>query len=448
MNQFEVQAEFSVIGALLIDNDAIDRIPYLKSEYFYNNDNRLIFIELKKQIVAGSRADVITVFDKLKDRIPECLILLNSIANSVGSSSNILKYSEIIEDKAIKRALVMIGREIEDVVATGQNSAACVDLVASKIDALIQRQTIQEPNRLDDMLGDYVTLIEDRHSGKIKPIATGYAALDEKLGGGIDRGTVTVVAGRPAMGKTAYGLGIARNVSEWGTSLFLSMEMPKEQVCDRNISALGKIPLSWLRRPNTGNPLHDIYWNNLTVAFQKAQELNLYIDDQTSLNVLAIRNKARKIKRIKELDLLVIDQLSFITGSESDQLRLAIGEYTRGLLQIAKELQIAVVLLCQLNRECEKRQDKRPIMSDLAESGSIEQDASTIIFLYRDEVYNPDSPDQGIAEIIIKKQRQGLPGIVGMVYIGEQTRFEDVTYGWKPTAPAQKTYKKGLANHL
>lgn len=448
MNNFEVQAEFSVLGALLIDNDAIDRIPDLKSEYFYNHENRLIFCELKKQIAAGSRADVITVFDKLKDKVSECLVLLNSIANSVGSSKNISKYAEIIADKAIKRALVTIGREIEDVIATGQNSASCVDLVASKVDALIQRQTTQEPTRFDDMLGDYVQVMEDRNSGKIKPISTGYVDLDERLGGGLDLGTLTVVAGRPSMGKTAFGLGIGRNVAECGNSLFLSMEMSKEQVCDRNIAALGKIPIFWLRNPNTGNPLHDMYWQNLTTAFKKSQELNMYIDDQTSLNMLAIRNKARKIKRTKGLELLVIDQLSFITGAESDQIRLAIGEYTRGLVQIAKELQIAVVLLCQLNRDCEKRPDKRPIMSDLAESGSIEQDASTIIFLYRDEVYNPDSPDKGVAEIIIKKQRQGAPGVVGMAYIGEQTRFEDLAHKWQRSEPVKKSYKKGLAAEL
>jgi replicative DNA helicase len=436
----EIQAEFSVIGALLLDNNAIDRIQDLLPDHFYNHDNRTFFIEICRQIAAGNRVDVITVFDELKTKITDCLQQLNSIANSVGSSANIQRYAEIITDKAIKRALVAISNEVNDIVATGQKSGVCVDLVASKVEALAQRKTSTEPKRLNDLLTGYVGTMEDRESGKIKPIETGFVDLDEKLGGGIDRGTLTVVAGRPAMGKTAFGLGVARNISHEQSSLFLSMEMVKEQVIDRNIAAIGKIPLSWLRVPTSHSPTDQQNWNNLTAAFAKAQDLNLFIDDQTSLNMLSIRNKSRQVKRKHGLDCLVIDQLSFITGAQSEKSYEAAGEYTRGLVQLAKELNIAVVLLCQLNRELEKRPNKRPMMSDLAVSGSIEQDASTIIFLYRDEVYNQDSQDKGVCEVIIGKQRQGAPGMAGLAYIGDQTRFEDLQRGWQPSQP--KTYPK------
>lgn len=442
----EIQAEYSVLGALLIDNDAIDRIADLLPEHFYNHENRQYFEELQKQIIAGKRADVITIFDSLRGKIPDCLQSLNMIANTVGSSANIQRYADIIIDKAIKRALVAIMREGEEVATSFKKSAECVDLVASKLEKLSQRRTEQEPQRLETLLGDYAQTLEDRMSGKIKPIKTGYADLDFKLGGGLERGTLTVVAGRPAMGKTAFGLGVARNVSFDGSALFLSMEMPKEQVCDRNIAALGQIPIQWLRNPSESPPTNN-YWDQMTKAFGQTQEMNLFIDDQTALNMMSIRNKSRKVKRLSGLDLLVIDQLSFIAGATSEKLHEAIGEHTRGLLAIAKEMKIAVILLCQLNRDCEKRPDKRPLMSDLASSGSIEQDADNILFLYRDEVYNADSQDKGVCEVIIGKQRQGSPGFVGLKYFGEQTRFEDLAQGWQPSQP-KSARRKGLAADL
>jgi len=444
----EIQAEFSVIGALIIDNDAIDRITDLAPEHFYNADNRLIFTEIQKQILASKRVDVITLFEQLKDKISDCLVQLNQIASSVGSSANISRYAEMIIDRAIKRALINIGREIEEIATSHKQSDECVDLVASKIEKLAQRKTEQAPQRLNDMMGDYVQVIEDRMSGKIKPIATGYADLDVRLGGGLDRGSLIVVAGRPAMGKTAFGLGIARNVAYWGSSLFLSMEMAKEQVCDRNISAIGKLPLAWLRSPKDGTPTERGYWDNVTKAFGEVANLNLFIDDQTGLNLIAIRSKARKLKRQHGLDVIVIDQLSFITGSTSDQQWIAIGEYTRGLLALAKELNVAVVLLCQGNRDCEKRPNKRLIMSDLAGSSSIEQDAATILFLYRDEVYNQDSQDKGVCEVGIGKQRQGATGIVGLAYIGEQTRFEDLARPWESEPAKQMPPRRGMAAGL
>ena len=289
---------------------------------------------------------------------------------------------------------------------------------------------------MSEMLGNYVNLIQDRMDGKIKPIQTGFEDLDKRLGGGLERGTLTVVAARPGMGKTAMGLGIARNVSEWGTSLFLSMEMSRDQVNDRNIAAIGKLPIAWLRSPNDEKAM----WDRMTHAFQKSGEMNLFIDDQTALNMLGIRSKARSVNRKNGLDMLVIDQLSFITGGESDKSWEVVGEYTRGLLALAKELNIAIVLLCQLNRKCEDRTNKRPILSDLAVSGSIEQDAANVMFLYRDEIYNPDSQDKGVCEVHTAKQRQGEPGTVGLAYIGNQTRFEDLA-GWqqRQNEPQQKS---------
>lgn len=427
-----VHAEQSVIGALLIDNDALDRIGDLTPEHFYRHEHKAIFAEIRRQIIGSKRCDVISLFDALEGKVDDCLVYLNQLSQSVPSAANITRYAEIVIDRAVKRSLAALGGELQDMQASHEPAEALVDRVAAKVEELAHKQTKHEPQRLSDMLGNYVELIQSRMEGRIKPIQTGFRDLDKRLDGGLERGTLSILAGRPGTGKTAMGLCLARNVSDWGSSLFLSMEMSKDQVNDRNIAALGKLPISWLRQPIEDQKKETDNWSNLTHAFQLAQKLNLYIDDQTALNMLDIRNKARMVKRKVGLDLLVIDQLSFITGSSEENKAYAVGEYTRGLLQLGKELNIAVVLLCQLNRKCEERNNKRPIMADLATSGSIEQDAANIIFLYRDEIYNPDSKDKGICEVITTKQRQGEPGTVGLAYIGNQTRFEDLANGWEP----------------
>lgn len=439
-----IQAEQSVIGALLIDNDALDRASDLQAEHFYRHDHKLIFSEICRQIASGKRCDVISLFDVLGSQLVDCLQYLNSMQQSIGSAANISRYAEIVIDRAIKRALAALGGEMQDLAGSHEDSATLVDRMAARVEGLAQKKTKQEPQRMSDMLGNYVDVIQSRMDGKIKPIETGFADLDKRLDGGLERGTLTVIAGRPGMGKTAMGLCIARNVSEWGTALFLSMEMSRDQVNDRNIAALGKLPISWLRKPSDKGPEGARMFDNMTHAFQRSNDLNLYIDDQTALNMLEIRSKCRSVKRRMGLDIIVIDQLSFITGSSQEKSWDAVGEYTRGMLRLAKELNVALVLLCQLNRKCEDRQNKRPLLSDLAASGSIEQDASNVIFLYRDEIYNPDSKDKGICEVIAAKQRQGEPGIVGLTYIGSQTRFENLARPWNPDLKEPAPSRRGF----
>lgn len=437
-----IHAEQSVIGALLLDNDALDRIPDLKAEHFYRNEHKAIYAEICKQVAAGKRCDVISLYDTLCTEIEDCLPYLNQIAQSVGSAANIGRYADMVIDRAIKRSIAALGGEMQEPSLDAAENV--LDRFAAKLEALAQKKTKQEPQRMADMLGNYVEVIQARMDGKIKPIQTGFADLDKRLDGGLERGTLSIVAGRPGTGKTAMGLCLARNVADWGTALFLSMEMSRDQVNDRNIAALGKLPIAWLRKPDDKTPDQKEYWNRMTHAFAVAQEMNLFIDDQTALNMLDIRSKARSVKRKQGLDLLVIDQLSFITGSTEENKAYAVGEYTRGLLQLGKELNCAIVLLCQLNRKCEERNNKRPIMADLATSGSIEQDAANVIFLYRDELYNPDSRDKGVCEVITTKQRQGEPGTVGLAYIGNQTRFEDLTYGWKPQEAREQPKSRGF----
>lgn len=435
-----IESEQSVIGALLLDNDAIDRIGDLQIEHFYREDHRTIFAEIGCQIASGKTADVISVFEVLREKIVDCLPYLNQIALSTPSSANIKRYAEIVVDRAVKRALSALGSEAQEMAATSPDDAtALVDRIAAKVDALGQKKTRSAPVRMSDSLSSYADLLTARMEGRIKPISTGFVDLDQRLGGGLERGTLTVVAARPGMGKTALGLALCRNVAAWGAAGFLSMEMALEQVNDRNIAALGKLPISWLRNPVEADADN---WTRLTHACQRATELEFYIDDETGLNMLDIRNKSRQIKRKNGLDMLVIDQLSFITGGSKEKKNYElVGEYTRGLIALAKQLNCAVVLLCQLNRECESRPDRRPRLSDLAMSGSIEQDASNVIFLYRDEIYNPNSPDRGMCEVNCAKQRQGEPGTVPLVYIANQTRFEDYSRPWQPQPPKRAPQK-------
>ncbi len=432
-------AEQSLIGAILLDNNAIDRIAELEPAHFYRHEHQLIFAEMRRQIVAGKTCDVITVTDALHQQVQDCLSYLNACYINTASAAGIQRYADAIIDRSIKRTLGQVGGELQELQTSAEPAASIVDRMAAKLEGLAHAATDQEPELLQDSLGNYVETLQARMEGRIKPIPTGYVDVDRQMGGGVERGTLTIVAGRPSMGKTAFGLGLARNVAEEGVSLFLSMEMAKTSVNDRNISAMGKVPLSFLRHPKDKTDEQKAMWANVTHAFQRADGMQLYIDDQTGLNLLKIRAKARSVKRRAGLDLIVLDQLSFITGAEAEKLHEAVGEYTRGLMALAKELNVAVVLLCQLNRKLEDRNDKRPMMSDLALSGSIEQDAENIIFLYRDEFYNPDSMDKGIAEAIIAKQRQGQTGTVGLAYIGDQTRFEDLARGWTPAKVQAKT---------
>lgn len=448
-NTVSIRAEQSVIGALLRDNDALDRIGDLEDAHFYRQDHRIIFGEIRRQIAASQRADAMTVFDRVGDQVEDCLKYLITLHSTSGGASNIARYAEIIADKAAKRALAAIALEMQELAASHQPAAVCVDLMASKLEELARKKTANEPQRMDSMMVDYLGMIQSRMEGAIKPIGTGHKHLDEMLDGGFERGTLTVVAARPGMGKTAFGLGIARNVSEEGSALFLSMEMAGRQVNDRNISAIGKIPMQWLRSPGSEGEANKEYWDNLSHAVVRTQSMNLFIDDQTGLNMLEIRAKSRKVKRQSGLDFIVVDQLSFITGGVGDKSWETVGQHTRALIALAKELDVAVMLLCQLNRECEKRGDQRPIMSDLAMSGSIEQDAANIIFLYRDDIAKKlqGGDRTGICEVQSVKQRQGEPGVIALNYIGNQTRFEDLPYRWERKADERqdKPHKGGFS---
>lgn len=437
IDQFNMEAEQSVLGALLRQNDAFDRIPRLQAEHFYRADHRAIFAAMQDDFARNRPFDLFTVHSRVGDQVADCMKYLNQLLQTMPSAATIGRHADAVMEKAMKRALAALGQELLELSQSHTESRACVDLAASKLETLAEQRTTYEPKLASEMVANYLDLLQRRMDGDeaVLPIATGYEHLDEQLDGGFERGTLTVVGGRPGTGKTAAGLGIARNVARTGVAYVQSMEMSDDQVSERNVSALGRLPLKWLKKPTDSRADKD-RWDGVTAGVAGIAELRLYIDEQPGCTLVELRSKARKIKRKNggKLDLIVIDQLSFMQGARSDKAHEAMGEYTRGLIAIAKELDCAVILLVQLNRDCEKRTDKRPIMSDIGVSGYIEQDAANIIFLYRDELWNPETQDKGVCEWICAKQRQGAPGTVGIGYVADQTRFETLSYRWQRKA--------------
>lgn len=425
-----VGAEQAVIGSLLRDNDAIDRISDLRAEHFYRADHRLIFGAIVEMLEAGEPADVLTVADRLRGK-DVSIAYLHEIEAGTPSSANIARYAASVLDRAQRRGVVAIADEATQLALAEDSKAAAdlIDKVQGQLERLAELRSKREPVRVGDDMGRYIDEIERRRSGGTRAIPTGFPDLDALLSGGIRAGEVVVVAARPKVGKTALALTIARNAAVEHSVLVLEMEMPRAQIHDRNAAATARIPLPHLLRPNR---LTDDEWGRLADVTSRMGGWNMAVDDQGALRMLDVRMKSRAVKRKHGLDLVVLDYLQLMEA-EGDNRNAQIESITRGIKAMAKELEVGVLLLSQLNRDCERRTDKRPVMSDLRDSGGIEQDADAVIFLYRDELYNPDSEDRGIVEVNVAGNRQGPTGTIGLIYVGEQTRFEslaaDVTFG-------------------
>lgn len=439
-----IDAEQSVLGGLLRDNDALDRIGDLRSEHFYVRDHQTIFDEILKNVVAGKTCDVISLIVDLEGKVIDIRTYLVQLQQSTPSSAGIARYAAIVRDKAIKRGLIRFGRDVSDAAENSPDTAAAMlDVATSRLEQMAEARMRIEPVRAADDMAHHLAQLEQRMEGGVNAISTGYPAVDAKLSGGIRRGELIVLAARPKMGKTAFAQNVACHAAEDHSVLILSMEMPKMQLHDRNLANLGRIPLPHLLQPTL---MDDQNWSALTHATIKISRLNLFLDDQGGLRILDVRMKAKGMKRKHGLDLMVVDYLQLMEG-DGDNRNAQIEGITRGLKSLAKELDIGIILLSQLNRKLEERPNKRPMPSDLRDSGAIEQDADAVIFLYRDEVYNPDSMDVGVCEVDVALCRQGAPGRVALGYTGELTRFDSLERGWHgPTKAPEK--KRGLAASL
>ena len=430
-----IQAEQSVLGALMLDNQTWDSIADKVGESdFYRKDHRLIFSTIEKLAEKQIPFDVITISETLES-IGELenaggLSYLGLLAKDTPSAANIVTYANIVRDRSVLRQLIHVGTEISDSAfnTEGRETADLLENAEREVFKIAeQRQRGQGgfmPIR--SLLAKAVDRIEIMfgQEGSITGASTGFTELD-RLTSGLQPADLIIVAGRPSMGKTTIAMNMAENVaikSGQPVAVF-SMEMPGDSLAMRMMSSLGRIDQHKVR---TGK-LEDDDWPRLTSAMSLLAETKLFIDDTPALSPTEVRSRARRLTREHgQLGLIVLDYLQLMQSPSSGENRVQqISDISRSLKALAKELNVPVVALSQLNRNLEQRPNKRPVMSDLRESGAIEQDADLIIFVYRDEVYNEDSPDKGIAEIIIGKQRNGPLGVVRLTFLGQYTRFEN-----------------------
>ncbi|MDR1423094.1 MAG: replicative DNA helicase [Azoarcus sp.] len=436
-----LEAEQSLIGGLLLDNTAWERIADLVTEEdFYRDDHRRIYHHISKLVDYGKPADVVTVFESLeKNGETEQaggLAYLAEIANNTPSAANIRRYAEIVHERAVLRKLVAAGDEIaaSALAPSGKDAKVLLDEAEARVFEIAEAGTrhgsgFQVIQPILKQVVDRVQELYDRDNpSEITGVPTGFTDLDDKTSG-LQASDMLIVAGRPSMGKTSFALNIAEHVAieqHLPVAIF-SMEMPGTQLATRFIASVGRIDMQKIRNGR----LSDDDWQRLTMAMQKLYDAPLYIDETPGLNPIGLRARARRLARqCGKLGLIVIDYLQLMNGTrETDNRATELSEISRSVKALAKELRVPIIALSQLNRSLEQRPNKRPVMSDLRESGAIEQDADIIMFIYRDEVYNPDSPDKGSAELIIGKHRNGPTGMVRMTFLGEYTRFENYAGG-------------------
>jgi replicative DNA helicase len=436
-----IDAEQSVLGGLLIDNGAFDKIGDVVTDGdFYRDDHRRIFRHVSRLIERGKPADVVTVDEAIKvsedkDKTGG-ITYLAALAGNTPSAHNVRRYAEIVRECAVLRKLIEVSTEIADSALNrmGKDVGQLLDEAESKVFQIAEagartRQGFMEIQPLLTQVMERIDLLYHKDNpSDITGIPTGYRDLDRETSG-LQPGDLIIIAGRPSMGKTALALNMAEHVAvenKLPVAIF-SMEMSGSQLAMRMLGSIGRLDQHKLR---TGR-LSDDDWNRLTNAVGKLHDAPILVDESGALNALELRARARRLHRqYGSLGLIVVDYLQLMQAtSEGENRATEISEISRSLKSLAKELKVPVLALSQLSRAVEQRTGpKRPIMSDLRESGAIEQDADLILAIYREEVYTPDTPEKGVAEIIILKQRNGPIGTVKLTFLGEYTRFENYAH--------------------
>ena len=434
-----IEAEQSILGGLLIDNKAIDRIAgQVSASDFYRNDHRIIFTHISKLIDNNDPADIVTVAESLEQNAELTKVggvaYLGLVAENTPTASNISGYAKIVRERSIMRNLVEVGSDIVESAFSpqGKDAQQLLDESESKIFQIADAGTSEKLGFIDikELLPKAAQRIDDLYQlddpNGVTGVPSGYSDLDQKTAG-LQPGDLIIIAGRPSMGKTSLALNIAEHVGmEVGLPVAIfSMEMGAAQLTMRLLGSVGKLDQHKMRI----GQLEDEDWPKLTNALGVLNEAPIFIDEGSALNSYEVRARARRLFRQQgKLGLIVIDYIQLMSSAneQSNENRATeVSEISRSLKALAKELNVPVVALSQLNRSVESRVDKRPMMSDLRESGAIEQDADVIMFIYRDEVYNPETAEKGVAEIILSKQRNGPTGTVKLTFLGQYTRFEN-----------------------
>ncbi len=422
-------AEQAVLSSMFLDREAVAAaLEILRGEDFYRPDHRIVFEAAEELFSAGVPVDVITIKNKLEEKQLFEKVggvgFIASVSTVVGSSVNVKHYARIVEEKSLLRRLIRTSGEISQMSYEGKEDVSSIMEQAEKsIFDIMQKRHTEEFSHIRDIAVESFEKIEDiyRSKGKLTGIATGFVDFDTKTAG-LQKSDLILLAARPSMGKTAFALNIVQNAAIRGnvpTAVF-SLEMSKEQLVNRMLCSEAMMDAQKLR---TG-ALEDSDWPLLIQAMGPLSQAPIYIDDTPGISPMEIRSKCRKLKMEKGLGLIIIDYLQLMSGNgRNDSRQQEISEISRSLKAVAREMDAPVIALSQLSRACEQRADHRPMLSDLRESGAIEQDADVVAFLYRDEYYFPDTEKKNQAELIIAKQRNGPTGTVDLTWLGQYTKF-------------------------
>jgi replicative DNA helicase len=434
-----MEAEQSVLGGLLLDNGAADRIAdFLNGDHFYSDAHRLLYNAIMQLIGDNKPADVVTAAEALgsinKLDYVGGMAYLGALVENVPTAANIRRYAEIVHERAILRRLAAAGGEIAESAfhPLGRSVREILDQAETKVFEIAEhgargQQGFQDIRPLLTQVVERIEVLYNRDNpSDVTGIATGFTDLD-RMTSGLQEGDLIVIAGRPSMGKSSLALNMAEHIAlvlKLPVAVF-SMEMGATQLAMRLMGSVGRLDQQKIR---TGRLTNDD-WERLSLALGKLNDAPIHIDETPAMNALEVRARSRRLARQYggQLGAIVVDYLQLMQAvSDGENRATEISEISRSMKALAKELKVPVLALSQLNRSLEQRPNKRPVMSDLRESGAIEQDADVILFIYRDEVYNPDTQDKGVAEIIIGKQRNGPIGMVRLAFLGEYTRFENL----------------------
>jgi replicative DNA helicase len=434
-----LEAEQSLLGSLLIDRDAIIKVATtIKQDDFYSGANGTIYQAIVDLYNRREPTDFVTLTDELtrQERLDQVggVAYLTSLLNIVPTAVHVEYYGKIVERTATLRRLIDAGATIVSIgYRDGVDTEEALDAAERAIFDVSQRRSTRDFQSLADVLDRFFDQIDymQQHRGEVVGVPSGFADLDQ-LTGGMQKSDLIIVAARPSVGKTAFALGMAYGaaVQHAKTVGVFSLEMAAEQIVQRLLATETGVDSHRLRL----GQIDDNEWDRISRAFGRLSEAKIYIDDSAGLNVMEVRSKARRLQAEHGLDLLIVDYLQLMYARRSENRVQEISEISRGLKSLARELNIPVIALSQLSRAVESRADHRPMLSDLRESGSIEQDADIVMFIYRDEVYDPNTEKKGIAEIIVAKHRNGPVGSINLRFFERTARFADLELYREPTA--------------
>lgn len=439
-----IEAEHAVLGGLMRFNDGFDRLGDLQAKHFYRDDHRAIFAQIMQLVSRGEQADVMAVLAAMQSSggpfVDGLAVYLNQMAQSTPSAFGIEGHAKIVVDRALLRGVMHIGDQMIGLgqQPRGKSGDQVLDQAQSWITALAERRVRNEPRMVTDIVADFLDGVARRSEGQDNTISTGVGSLDRILNGGFRPQQLIIVAGRPSMGKTALSSDIGLAISATRSVLLFSMEMGGQEVAGRALANRGSVSLGKIM-----GKIEDAdteAWDAVSRGCARLAQLQFAIDDTPAITLLELRMKAKAWKRKHGLDVIIVDYLGLMSGGDGDKRTDQIGSYSRGLKTLAKELDVVVIALAQLNRKSEDRTDKRPILSDLRDSGEIEQDADVVMLVHRPEMHKPDAPElHGYTEVLIRKQRSGALGDVHLYFDGPTAKFSE----WRGPLPAQDEKPRG-----